>query len=59
MYVTVSNRKLVDAETDENIKVLRVAMETDHPAWEKYVYEQAEKYYNGLGDSSERKQSAN
>ena len=48
LYVSVAERRLVDAETDDNIKVLRGHMADDHSVWEKYVFEKADEFYSSL-----------
>lgn len=45
LYVTVAERKLYDAQTDESVNFLRGAMAKDQPVWRTYVEDQAKKFY--------------
>lgn len=45
MYLTVSERKLYDAQTDESVAFGRTKMAEDQPVWRRYVEEQAKRFY--------------
>ena len=51
VYVTIAERKLYDAQTDESVAHLRECMAKDQPVWKEYVMQQAEKFYGDLNDN--------
>ena len=51
MYQTIQHGFVVDGRDDQVEALIRPGQQKDHPAWEKYVFEEAEKFYEQHNDS--------
>lgn len=54
MYLTIKNGFTVDGRDDQVENLIRPSMDADQPAWKKYVFEEAEKFYSQHKDEKEK-----
>lgn len=54
MYMTVKEGYVVDGRDDQVEKLIRPMQHADQPAWKKYVYEEAEKFYAKHNDEKSK-----